>query len=206
MLRDALERVMVEYATARDEAYAKHPLADFVRDVVPKQLASELKEFPRVHWVGSAGRGAWADAPWFGAFDPIVTETAQEGYYPVYLFTRSLDAVFLSLTQGMTSLRAELGTEGARALLRQQAALLRARLGSEWSSRFSSEPIDLQATGASTRLALYEQAHVFGRRYQRDALPQADALLFDLREMLRLYFLVTQRGGRRRSLLAMQRA
>ena len=35
---------------------------------------------------GSVGKGNWAETPWIAIFDPLVRESAQQGYYVVYLF------------------------------------------------------------------------------------------------------------------------
>src|SRR5262245_40601418 len=114
---------------------------------------------------------------------------------PVYLFTRSLDAVYLSFNQSMTLLRKEFGTEKAKEILRHRAGILRARLTPEFQRRFRATPTELQATGASTRLALYEPGQAFGLKYERERLPTTEDLLADLSAMLELYRLAVERGG-----------
>jgi 5-methylcytosine-specific restriction enzyme MrcB-like protein len=71
------------------------------------------------------------------AFDPLITETVQEGYYPVYLFTRSVDAVYLSMNQGVTKLKDEVKLKTAREVLKSRAAMMRARVAKEYVARFS---------------------------------------------------------------------
>lgn len=85
MLREVISRLLNEYAGASNEKFASHPLATWIRHEVPKIFASTTPEFPNIVWAASPGKGRWADAPWIAAFDPLVTETAREGYYPVYL-------------------------------------------------------------------------------------------------------------------------
>ena len=195
MLQQAFARIMTEYPEAKTQEIAGHPLASFVRQDVPKILQSHLPQHSDLLWVASVGQGRWSDAPWIATFDPLVTETPQEGYYPVYLFTRTLDAVYLSLNQGMTRLREEFGSSQAKEILRNRAKILRSRLASEHQGKFDPTPIDLQALGPSTRLAFYEPGHVFGVRYDQTSLPTTQGLIDDLGSMIDLYRLATARGG-----------
>jgi len=91
---------MREYALARTKPLGGHPLAAWLRKEVPQLFHGITSEFPTLLWVASPGQGQWASAPWIAALDPLVTETPQEGYYPVYLFSRSLDTAYLSLNRG----------------------------------------------------------------------------------------------------------
>ena len=127
--------------------------------------------------------------------DPLVTDTPQEGYYPVYLFTRSLDAVYLSLNQGMTGLRQEFGHTEAIEILKHRAGILRTRLTAEYKKRFTEDPINLQAGNLNSRLAFYEPGHAFGIRYDKNKIPTDKILEDDLFEMLGLYHLSVIRGG-----------
>lgn len=194
MPREAIQRIIAEYPGGREENLANHPLAEWIRRDVPQIFAEATPEFSDMTWVASPGQGRWADAPWIAAFDSLVTETAQEGYYPDLLFTRSLDGVFLSLNQGMAHLRQELGVE-AKATLAHCAAIIRNRVSPDFQSRFNLNPIDLQPSGSTSRLAFYEPGHAFGTHYRADAIPRNEDIVADIREMLRLYALATVRGG-----------
>ena len=194
MAQEELQRVFSEYGAARDEELAGHSFAAWIRNELPKAFEADTFEYPNLKWVASAGQGRWADAPWLAAFDPLATETAREGYYPVYLFNRSLDAVYLSLNQGMANLREELGVQ-AKATLAHRASMLRAHVSPDYESRFNISPINLQASSSGSRLAFYEPGHAFGIRYSADAIPGEEDLIQDIGEMLRLYTLATFRGG-----------
>lgn len=147
MIREALLRTFEEYPRAREEEFAGHPFAEWVRHDLPQIFQAEMAEFPNIVWTASAGQGRWADAPWIAAFDPLVTDTAQEGFYPVYLFNRRLDLVYLSLNQGMARLRDELGTQ-AKETLSHRALILRVRVSPQYRDRFFADPIDLDAPGS----------------------------------------------------------
>lgn len=95
-LKAALERVLVEWQTARNEEYARHPLATFIRDEVPREVEMALGNCRGFTIEGSAGRGRWAGVPWVAVFDDVVTDSATRGYYVVYLFHSAGTVVHLS--------------------------------------------------------------------------------------------------------------
>src|ERR1035441_5526441 len=97
-----LERVLREYAGATKEPFAGHPLATFLRSELPEALRQFLPEGTRLIVEGSAGKGRWARSPWLAVFDPLITTSAQEGFYPVYLVSEDSQRIYLSLNQGVT--------------------------------------------------------------------------------------------------------
>jgi len=200
MIKEAIEKVMNEYPAYDVKQvfpFTGSPLAEFIRHDLPEIFSREFQQFQTIVWEASPGKGKWADAPWIAAFNPLVTETAQDGYYPVLLYTSSLDAVYLSLNQGMTKIRQESSDdEAALNTLRHRADLLRMRLSDEYAKAgFSAEPINLQPRGQSTQIAHYEPGHAFGKRYKRHQIPPDDVLRKDVSSMLRLYALAFSRGG-----------
>lgn len=195
MIREALLRVLTEFEAARQKPFKDHPLATWMRMSLPQVFSDAVPEGKQFTVVGSAGKGNWVKGPWVGFFDPIVTETAQEGYYVVYLFAGDLSTVSLSLNQGVTALRKELGVTVARQVLESRAAMLAARVGDETGARFSANTIDLHHTGRGSLLELYEHGHALGTTYDAEALAAEAELRADLREMFRLYRLATARGG-----------
>ena len=141
---------------------------------------------------GSAGQGNWAAVPWLAFFDPLITRSAQQGYYVVYLFDAQLERVHLSLNQGTTAVDREFGPRRARDVLRERAQTMRARLADQVGN-FSTSSIDLRSPAA---LPLgYEAGHAFGRSYACARLPDEVALQDDLVALLRAYRVLIQRGG-----------
>ncbi|HEV8114048.1 MAG TPA: DUF3578 domain-containing protein [Planctomycetota bacterium] len=195
MIRPALERILREFPDARHEPFAGHPLARYIAADVPRVLGRAVTAWQGITPSASPGKGNWGTAPWIAFFDPIITETAQEGFYPVYLFSEEGDAVFLSLNQGVTSLRRELGTDAARALLRSRATILLARLVGVYERHFTAQPIRLIPRNNGSLLGLYQVGHVLGKRYLADRLPEEAALRADLSAMLDLYRIAIARGG-----------
>jgi 5-methylcytosine-specific restriction protein A len=194
MIRELLLKIFDEYPLAKQENFTEHPLADYIRQEVPRVFRSTFDQLTEMLFVASPGKGRWADAPWIAVFDPAVTETAQEGYYPVYLFNRSMTSVYLSLNQGMALLTREVGFPQAKRLLEVRAELLRTRIGTK-PARFSADPIDLEPQGSTDRLAMYEPGHAIGKVYQANSLPSENDLVLDLLDMVEFYRRVKFLGG-----------
>jgi MrcB-like, N-terminal domain/AAA domain (dynein-related subfamily) len=69
-----------------------------------------------VEW--SLGKGVWASVPWIAVMDRRVTRSTQEGVYVVFLVSRDLSTVHLTLIQGTTNVVSEHGRSDAGAILR----------------------------------------------------------------------------------------
>lgn len=64
---------------------AADPFTRLVAEDGRAAVAWEVGEQPFIV-EGSVGKGNWAETPWIAIFDPLVRESAQQGYYVVYLF------------------------------------------------------------------------------------------------------------------------
>src|SRR6266498_283860 len=100
-MHDEFEQVLAEFSQARQEPLTNHPLAAILTHDLPDQVR-QLIASDSYRVTGSPGRRNWAETPWVAVFDRLVTETAQRGFYSVYLFRQDGKAVFLSLNQGTT--------------------------------------------------------------------------------------------------------
>ena len=58
---------------------------------------------------GSPGMGNWAQLPWIAIFNPNITNGAHSGYYIVYLFREDMEGVYISLNQGVTEYKKNMG-------------------------------------------------------------------------------------------------
>ena len=100
-LKSALEKVASKFKSATREAFAKHPLARFIRNELRDKVADIIRVKNKSYsFEGSPGKGRWSEVPWVAVFNPLVTETAQSGYYVVYLVSNSGSRIYLSLIQG----------------------------------------------------------------------------------------------------------
>jgi 5-methylcytosine-specific restriction protein A len=154
LLKECLEHVLQNYLQATHESFEQHHLAKFIRREFRDAVALVIRDTDRLIVKGSAGQGVWARGPWVGIFDPIITTSAQSGYYPVYLFREDMLGVYLSLIQGMTEAKA-LYKADAKTALRARAANFRAMLGSQ-VALYPEQTIDLAPSTPSNDTAFYE--------------------------------------------------
>jgi 5-methylcytosine-specific restriction protein A len=140
-LAAALEAIPTATAEPlRDHAFAtrlKGPAADAVEAVVSDPLYKVE---------GSPGKGVWAETVWISVFDRLVTESAQEGFYVVYLFRRDGSGVYLSLNQGTTLILNQAGRSEYLNVLRRTAARDVGLLVAEDTHGLLTGPIDLDGT------------------------------------------------------------
>lgn len=179
----ALSLLLEEYAQSRSQAFAKNAMADMLRDDIPKEIAEAVANDARYEVDGSPGKGNWADVPWVAVLDRLVTETAQQGYYLVYLANENCSGVYLSLNQGVTTVRQQYGVSTKKALATRAKDFL-ARLGTR-TKGLTCGPIDL---GVKKGLgADYQQGSVCSVFYSRESLPSEEVLKADLERFLGLY-------------------
>jgi 5-methylcytosine-specific restriction protein A len=154
-------------------------------------MASTLEHlgFSEYESRGSPGQGQWVECPWLAILDPLITDSPQRGYYPVYLFREDMSGFYLSLNQGMTEAK-EQYQSGAKDALRGRAADFRNRLGKP-SSLLPEKEIDLRPLSPGNDSAFYEAGNVWAKFYEASSIPHEDLLLADLAEMMRLYSLLT---------------
>jgi 5-methylcytosine-specific restriction protein A len=192
-MREAMERVLAEYRTARTEPLTDHPLAA----LIGHDLADEVRGLvanDSYKITGSPGRGNWAETPWVSVFDRLVTETAQRGYYVVYLFRGGGEAVHLSINQGTTQVLEESGRASYLDVLRARARTFRGLLAGEGVDDLMEGPLDLGGSGDLTRG--YEAGNIAAITYARQAIPDDEALAADLRRFLALYKVLIESSDR----------
>ncbi|MBX4268438.1 MrcB family domain-containing protein [Clostridium estertheticum] len=127
---------------------------------------------------GSAGQGGWTSCPWIAAYNKEITTTIQEGVYIVYLFSEDMDRVYLTLNQGCTNLKKELGKRKAT----EQMINTRVKLRTE---------IDSKGFIADNNLSVgnkdYEVGSIFYKLYTKDNMVQEQQLITDLNNMITIY-------------------
>ena len=190
-LQAALSLFLEEYPKAISRPFAGDALAEFIRKDVPETLGDVIGTNPRYLVHGSPGQGNWARAPWAAVYDRFVTDSAQDGYYVVYLVKEDFSGVYISLNQGVTAARKQYGAE-AKSALRVRASDFLARLGS-LSMGLLHGSINLASTGGANLSAFYEAGAVCSKYYPRDSLPDDQVLKTDLRRFIDLYFVLVSR-------------
>lgn len=195
MLDNILQEIMDKFPAEREKSFSGNYLAETIRIEIPQIFKSYFPSRENLIWQASPGQGNWADAPWIAILNPLITNSPQEGYYPVYLFDYSLSIVYLSLNQGVTKIREEFKAKEARGILINRSEIIRHRISPEFQSLFSSDPIKLGSDKPGSLLRWYEIGHIVGKGYEKGNIPTTDVLISDLSEMLKLYDLSLARGG-----------
>jgi len=101
-IREAIATTFIGYGSAKLQTFAGHALARVACRDFPDAKRAVIPE-KRYHIEGSAEQGQWAELPWVAVFDRLITNTARQGFYIVYLFRSDLSGVYLYLNQGVTS-------------------------------------------------------------------------------------------------------
>jgi len=193
-LKEAIQRILTDYPTAKTKDFAGNELADFLRRDFPetvRKVIAGISEANGTDYIvqGSAGQGQWVRCPWVAIFDPVVTESAERGYYPVYLFREDFTGLYFSLNQGVTDVREQYKAK-VKDALRTRAADYRTRLGKDVLP-FTNEEVDLRPSSATNYSADYEAGNIVGNFYPANSVPDEQSLVEDMRVMLRLYEILT---------------
>lgn len=186
-LQNALNEILSNWVTAREQGFAQHPLASFIRDTFRAVVETIVHDAdPAFEVTGSAGQGNWADVPWLSIRNPALSSSTQNGVYPVYLFRADGSGVYLSLNQGTTEPERQLGKSQAPIFI---DAVRKSVINVIDTSGWSLEPISLHAN--TPRGKSYEPANIISKYYAADNLPTNEQLEADLRQMLMLYQSIT---------------
>ncbi|CAM5439914.1 hypothetical protein TMEC54S_03220 [Thauera mechernichensis] len=193
-LRECFQRVCGEYLTAREQDFAGHPLANFIRGECRATVERVVGASDRLSFKASAGLGTWARGPWVAIFDQVITTSAQNGFYPVYLFREDMAGFYLSLNQAMTEAK-KLYKSDAKTALRARSTNYRAMLG-DLISGFPYHDIELSPSSPRNDTAFYEAGNICAKFYPADHLPEELVMASDLGAMLKIYdSLVTRAAG-----------
>lgn len=190
-LHTALSLFLEEYPKAVLRPFANDAVAEFIRKDIVETLVAVIGPNPRYVVNGSPGQGNWARVPWAAVHDRFITESAQDGYYVVYLVKEDFSGIYLSLNQGITSAKKQYGAK-AKAALKVRASDFLARLGPR-SAGLQAGSIDLATTGSSNLSAYYQVGAICSKYYPRDNLPNDEVLNADLRRFIDLYFVLVSR-------------
>ncbi|MEZ9709133.1 DUF3578 domain-containing protein [Vibrio breoganii] len=175
-------RIASGWATAKNEKFSGHPLANLLRKDLITAVKSTLNSPGEYLIKASAGAGNWADVPWLSILNPSITESTQSGIYPVYLFRSDGSGVYLSLGFGTTELKQQYGTVLAKQKaeeLRHGIRALDSRLN-RWDKK-----VDLRSN--TTLGKSYEWATAGAKFYSVEQMPDDNELISDLTELLEIY-------------------
>lgn len=192
-LIDNTNRIAREFLIATGEPFAKHPLADLIRNDWPSSAQAAIG--PRwdgdISIKGSPGLGNWNEAPWLAFFHKKVTDTARAGFYPIFLYEPGFETYCLVLAQGTDLLREVHGRKVAREVISKRATELRSAAKGVEKAGFTPGPFytfsRLGINAKQPDADGWSSSVAFGKRYQVDQPPPAEVLRKDMSAMLRIY-------------------
>ncbi|MGW8822905.1 MrcB family domain-containing protein [Paenibacillus lautus] len=187
-LHHALNEILESYTSARNQAFAGHPLGTLFRQRIPEQIRSLSYISPSYKVQGSVGQGNWADVPWIAVMDKRITDTTQHGEYIVYLFSEDMGSVYLTLNQGVTTPKKELGKKEGYQYLENKVNEMREFLPLEGMQK--DEGIHLTSKSGLGRD--YQVSTIAYVRYDRGAIPDDTQLQTDLENMVTNYKMYVQ--------------
>lgn len=182
-LQNALFEIMKSYISAKSQAFAGHPLGALFRQTIPEHIRSFSFIDPNYKIQGSVGQGNWANIPWIAVMDKRITDTTQHGEYIVYLFSEDMESVYLTLAQGVTVPKDELGKKEGYQYLENKAAEIRELIPLEGMQK--DDGINLTSkTGLGRDYQVSTIAYI---RYDREDIPDDDQLQSDLENVVSNY-------------------
>lgn len=188
-MRDVLTKILDGYLFEKQKSFSENPLANYIREKAVDRIKEDLLIDEKIYKVAaSPGIGNWAEIPWIAVFDREITETAQEGYYIVYLFRKDMSGVYLSLNMGWTFFEKNYGIKEGRNKIKEATEKFRKILSDsniEGINDFDMSKIDLKSE--NTLATGYELGHILGKFYSKVNIPGDDILINDLEKLIRVY-------------------
>lgn len=145
-----------------------------------RELLSQLKNSKRLRVNGSGGIGGNAVVPWIRISDPAKSDSAQRGWYLVFLFAADGSSVALTLNQGVTGKKSP---EIVESVANSRDILAGNSFSKIETSSQAKKSFDLAAPG--NKLAkLYEAGNIEAFVYSKNEIPTDGDLLNDIQYLL----------------------
>lgn len=145
-----------------------------------RELLSQVKNTKRLKVNGSGGIGGNAVVPWIRISDPAKSDSAQRGWYLVFLFAADGSSVALTLNQGVTGKKAP---EIVESVATSRDILAGTSFSKMATSSEVQKNFDLAAPG--NKLAkLYEAGNIEAFVYSKNEIPTDGDLLNDIQYLL----------------------
>lgn len=160
---------------------------------IPNLLMGWLEKDPMYMCTGSDGQGNLLQAPWFAVFNRNITESAQRGYYVVFLFSEDMSTLTLEIGFGATQFKEKFGT-GKEFFAQLDLAVVNMRSNSEHLSkehlnfsfsRTNKKDVKLDLNG-NFNLKSYEKCAIYSIVYEISNLTD-EILRKDFEEYINLY-------------------
>jgi 5-methylcytosine-specific restriction enzyme B len=187
-LQQALQTIMDLFPKARLEPFQAKPelWAAFEHARAAMESLEDVGGNPHVRVKWPPGQGNWAKVPWIALLDDRVTNTTQRGVYVVLLFRQDMSAVYLTLNQGVTQPKADLGARAGRERLRARAREIRATSSELAGNGFMlDDEIDLRTESGLG--ADYEVSTIAYKLYPSGQVPHESAIEADVEALMDAY-------------------
>ena len=165
-----------------------------IHNALPQVLNAWTPNSSRYLIRASDGMGNLLRTPWVATMNREVTESAQEGYYLVYLFSADLKTLVLALGFGAQQFENAYG-RGKKFFDSLDQAVVNMRINSEhfltvfkpdFRSKINKQDIRLDDEG-DFKLRAYEKCSIYSIGYSVDDLPTEVELKDDYLNLLALY-------------------
>lgn len=186
-LRRGLLKVLDEYPRAKEEAFAQHQLANYIRHELAEGIQGIIDleyEDNTKSVTGSSGVANWAKVPWIAVLDDEETDSVQRGVFVVYLFSRDMNRLYLTLMQGVTKYKEKYSsTKEARNKLMEDSGKIRELIDIPDDIK-ADQNINLDSGGYGKD---YEYGTIFYKEYLKSDFPSDTDLKKDLMKFIDIY-------------------
>jgi 5-methylcytosine-specific restriction enzyme A len=164
---------------------SKNKTAALVLNKIPAEIFTRANLLENEYKIeGSVGKGEISEIPWICVFDKDITESAQTGFYIVYLVRADLSGFYLSLNQGWTQYEKTFKPKSqAKIEIAKNALKLKKTLKTVVG--FSFNKIELK--GISDLAKGYELGNICSVFYNSSNLPNSSNLINDLQKLIGTY-------------------
>ena len=165
-----------------------------IHKALPEVLEEWTPNLSRYLIRASDGMGNLLRTPWVATMNREITESAQEGYYLVYLFSADLKTLVLALGFGAQQFENAYG-RGKKFFDSLDLAVINMRINSEhflnelepdFRKKLNRENVVLDNSG-DFKLRAYERCSIYSISYTLDNLPTENELKKDYISFLKLY-------------------
>jgi len=178
--RRKLGGLLARALQALQNGQEKDRLDETITELLPEALEEAIGTDRPISY--GVGVGIPAAVPWVGVHPAGSEPKAEEGTYTAYLFATDGSAVYLSVTQGTERVR------GGFKPLVKRARDIRAAAG------LDSSGVPVQLGKNDGRPGRYQAGSAYSIAYEAGAIPDDEALLEDLDEVLSAVDLANKRG------------
>lgn len=179
MITSYFKEVLQRYLTSTSEGRfnKNHEMFILINYTITQAIDDLVKEYD-LSARGSSGAGGWTRYPWVAIYNEEITTTIQKGVYIVYLFSEDMKRVYLTLNQGCTYLKKDLGTRKAREAMIETRENVRNTLN---DNRFNDD------NNLTIGNIDYEVGSIYYKEYTIDNFPSEENFLEDLKHMIKIY-------------------